>query len=63
MTLSSYIEGNILLFNFYFKNFEKIKALPKWMRNPDVLIQEIESKWKGGEESFSLSLPNSTAQC
>ena len=39
MTLKSYFEGNILLFDFYFKGFDKIKALPKWMRNPDVLIQ------------------------
>merc|ERR1712001_723784 len=35
------------------------------MRNPDVLIQEMESKWKdqknSGAENFSLKLPNSTA--
>ena len=44
MTLKSYFQGNILLFDFYFKGFDKIKALPKWMRNPDVLIQVCTGK-------------------
>ena len=62
---SSYVQGNLLLLNFYLKNISKIQSLPKWMRNPDVLIQEMESKWKdqknSGAQNFSLKLPNSTA--
>ena len=55
--------GNRLLFDFYFKNLHQIKALPKWMRNPDSLIEEVESKWQNGKnQSFTLELPKTIAQ-
>ena len=55
--------GNLLLFDFYFKNLHQIKALPKWMRNPDSLIEEVESKWQNGKnQSFTLELPKTIAQ-
>ena len=41
----SYVEGNYLLFNFFFKNLNKIKSLPQWMRNPNHLIKEMDLKY------------------
>jgi len=62
----SYIEGNRLLFDFYFKNINKIKSLPKWMRNPDHLIKEMELRYNQNDNNknsgFSLRLPTSTAK-
>ena len=51
---SAYVQGTFLLINFYFKNLANIKSLPKWMRNPDVLMQEFEDSSGKAKKSFSL---------
>ena len=51
---SAYVQGSFLLFDFYFKNLSKIKSLPKWMRNPDLLMLEFEDSSGKAKKSFSL---------
>merc|ERR1719433_1274682 len=61
----SYVEGNYLLFDFYLKNFNKIKSLPQWMRNPNHLIKEMDLHYditKKKNFGFSLRLPSSTSK-
>ena len=50
----AYLRGTVLLFKFYFKNLEKIKSLPKWMRNPEVLMQEFADSSGRPKKTFSL---------
>ena len=60
---SAYVQGSLLLFNFYFKNLSKIQSLPKWMRNPDTLKEVVNAKIENGElEHFTPTLPNNTAK-
>ena len=51
---SAYVQGSLLLLNFYFKNLSKIQSLPKWMRNPEVLMQEFQDCSGEAKKSFSL---------
>ena len=59
MLSTTYIQGNLMLFNFYIKNINKIRSLPSWMRNPDTLQSVIETNVEVNQTTFSLSVPSS----
>ena len=50
--------GNWFLFKFYVKSVKKLHQLPKWMRNPDSLIETINSVFDvKNKKPFELSVP------
>ena len=56
--VSKDIWGNWLLWKFYIKSVKTLHQLPKWMRNPDNLIEKISSVFDSNNpEKFELTVP------
>ena len=55
----SEVTGNIKLLKFYMKSILTLHKLPKWMRNPDTLIEIISSNFDPKcPKKFELSVPS-----
>ena len=56
-------QGNLMLWKFYIKSVSTLHKLPKWMRNPDALVETITSTFDvKNPKDFELSVPSDVSK-